>query len=105
MGALPFSIAVVCAKREYEAWFLASLESIHAERRYEGDPEAPHDAKGWLKEHFGYRQIRDQSSYTRKLNIELARMRSRSFCRLCHAIEEIVTSVNNHECIVTPVTK
>jgi hypothetical protein len=102
MGALPFSVAVVCAKREYEAWFLASLESIHPGQRYAGDPEAPRDAKGLLKKQFGYRQIRDQSSYTRKLDIELARVRSRSFRRLCHAVEELVNSVNHGQCVVTP---
>lgn len=105
MGALPFSVAVVCAKREYEAWFLASLESIHAEQHYPGDPEAPRDAKGWLKKQFGYRQIRDQALYTRKLNIELARVRSRSFRRLYHAVEELVAAVNEEQCVVTPVLK
>ncbi len=102
IGLLPFSVAVVCAKREYEAWFLASLESIHPGQFYNGDPEIPRDAKGWLRKQFGYRQIFDQSMYTRKLDIELARIRSRSFRRLCHAIEEIVTSVANEQCIVTP---
>lgn len=102
VGTLPFSVAVVCAKREYEAWFLASLESIHPEHRYPNEPEALRDAKGWLKKQFGYRQIRNQSAYTAKLDIELAQTRSRSFRRLCHAIEEIVMSAEYGQCIVTP---
>ncbi|MFN8496008.1 MAG: DUF4276 family protein [Caldilineaceae bacterium] len=105
MPSLPFSVAVVCAKREYEAWFLASLESIHAEQYYPGDPEAPRDAKGWLKKQFGYRQIRDQALYTRKLDIELARVRSRSFHRLYHAVEELVAAVNEGQNVVTPALK
>jgi hypothetical protein len=28
MESLPFSVVIACAKREYEAWFLASLETI-----------------------------------------------------------------------------
>ncbi|CAN5752099.1 hypothetical protein BH10CHL1_BH10CHL1_34720 [soil metagenome] len=102
MGVLPFSVVVVCAKCEYEAWFLASLESIHTGSLYRDDPEARRDAKRWLKKQFGYRQIRDQSSYTGKIDIDLACLRSRSFRRLCHAMEEIVTSVGDGQCIVTP---
>jgi hypothetical protein len=44
MEELPFSVVVVCAKCEYEAWFLASLESIQQGRNYPGDPEAVRDA-------------------------------------------------------------
>jgi hypothetical protein len=102
LGVLPFSVVVVCAKREYEAWFLASLESIHLGAIYNGDPESPRDAKGWLKKQFKYRQMRDQSSYTHKLNIDLAHKRSRSFRRLYHAIEEIVTAVASEHQVVTP---
>ncbi len=53
---LPFPVAVVLARREYEAWFLASLPSIAAETtdlpddaHYPGEPEKPRDCKAPLR--------------------------------------------------------
>jgi len=101
-GPWPFSVVVVCAYREYESWFLASLETIHAGERYSDDPEAPQDAKGWLERRFGYKETRDQARYTRALDIPLAAERSRSFRRLCHAFEQIASSQEDGNVIVTP---
>jgi hypothetical protein len=102
MGNLPFSVVVVCAKREYEGWFLASLETIHVGYVYQGDPEDRRDAKGWLTREFGYRQVRDQSVYTQELDIALARRKSRSFRRLYHAFEEIVAAANQGVTVISP---
>ncbi len=102
MEELPFSIIVVCAKREYEAWFLASLESIHPAHTYPGDPESVRDAKGWLRREFGYWESRDQAHYTRELDLKLARKQSRSFRRLYHAFEEITAAFTNNQPIITP---
>lgn len=93
---------IVCATREYEAWFLASLESIHPSHTYKGEPEAIRAAKGWLKRQFDYREARDQSAYTRALDVVLAWDRSRSFKRLYHAFEQIVAAVETNQAIVTP---
>jgi hypothetical protein len=47
--------AVVMAKREYEAWFLASIEGLRGRRGVlpdatsHPDPESPRDAKGKLE--------------------------------------------------------
>jgi hypothetical protein len=101
-GPWPFSIVVVCAYREYESWFLASLETIHDEERYHGDPEAPRDAKGWLEREFGYKETRDQAAYTWNLDIERAAERSRSFQRLRHAFEQLATACKTRNSIVTP---
>lgn len=90
-GPWPFPIAVVCAHREYESWFLASLETIHEGHRYPDDPEGVRDAKGWLTREFGYREVRDQAAYTRRLDTGIA-LRSRSFRRLTHAVEELVAA-------------
>jgi len=100
-GPWPFPIAVVCAHREYESWFLASLETIHVGRSYLDDPEALRDAKGWLSREFGYREVRDQATYTRRLGIEAA-MRSRSFRRLIHAVEELVAAGDDGATPVSP---
>lgn len=107
-GPWPFSVVVVCAYREYESWFLASLETMpprlpsHAGERYPGDPEKPRDAKGWLERKFGYKETRDQAEYTRSLDIPLAAERSRSFRRLCHAFQQIASSRENNTLIVSP---
>lgn len=105
MEPLPFTTTVVCAKREYEAWFLASLESIHPGRTYAGDPEGRRAAKGWLEREFGYREVRDQARYTQALDVALVEARSRSFRRLRHAIDEIMASVDGSLSSVTPITQ
>lgn len=105
MEALPFSVVVVCARREYEAWFLASLETIHDGQRYDDDPEAIRNPKGWLRKKFGYRPTVHQASYTRKLDLDLALAKSRSFRRLYHAFEEIVIANSSNQCIITPINQ
>ncbi len=102
MEPLPFSVVVVCAHREYEAWFLASLETIHPGRSYAGDSESIRGAKDWLEHEVGYREVRDQARYTRAVDIRLASARSRSFRRLCHAFEELIVATQADQPIVTP---
>lgn len=102
MGTLPFSVVVVGAKREYESWFLASLETIHDGQVYNGDPEAKRDAKGWLRKNFGYKPTRHQAEYTQRLDLALACERSRSFRRLYHAFQEMVEAAQQGQIIVTP---
>jgi hypothetical protein len=102
MEPLPFSVVVVCAKCEYESWFLASLETIQPGRAYQQDPELRRDAKGWLKKEFGYRPTRDQARLTRDLDVDLALERSRSFRRLHHAFVEIVAAARAGQPVITP---
>jgi hypothetical protein len=101
MGKLDFSVVVVCARREYESWFLASLETIYGDR-YDGDPEAIRDAKGWLRTQYRYRQTHHQALCTQKIDIALAQKRSRSFRRMYHAIEQVVHAVADDETIISP---
>lgn len=102
MEPLPFSVVIVCAVREYEAWFLASLESIHSGHTYPGDPETRRDAKGWLRQQFKYRPTHDQAAYTQHLDVTLAYERSRSFRRLHHAVTEIQQAINTNAPVITP---
>lgn len=94
-------VAVVFARREYEAWFLASLPSLvgQAKDLPEGidvptDLEEIRDAKGWLTERMppgvAYKPTVHQAGWTSHVNLELAEANSRSFRRLRHAVEELV---------------
>jgi hypothetical protein len=104
IGDLPFSVIVVCAVREYEAWFLASLETIHPGHLYPGDPEGIRAAKGWLTREFGYREVRDQSTYTSRISVEhiLLNGRSRSFHRLYHGFEQLIAAAQAGQTIISP---
>ena len=76
-------IAVVLAKREFEAWFLAAAESLRGKRGLKIDidapenPEAIRGAKEWLRQRMQsgrtYRETRDQPALTALFDIEQAR--------------------------------
>lgn len=105
---LPFPVAIVCAKCEYEAWFLASLEAIRGscdishDARFEGNVEEIQGPKGWLTRQMPrgtiYRETHHQVRMTEQLEPELVREKSRSFRRLEHAIQELI----NGEITVSP---
>lgn len=110
-------VAVVCPTREYEAWFLASLETIAGspleERRglsetarYNGDVERPRDVKRWLTRHMpegrAYKETEDQASMSALLDIDLAMRRSRSFRRLVRAVEDLLSGIDTGQSGVTP---
>ena len=85
-------ISVVLAKREYEAWFLASASSLDGARGFKldgplpDDPETPRDAKGWIEERMAggtYREVTDQPAFSARMSLEIARTNSRSFRKLC----------------------
>lgn len=111
------SVVTVCANREYEAWFLASLETIAGKDlggrpglpeglQYPDDVEARVGVKGWLDSQFPkgriYKETEDQILMTRLLDTVLVRNRSRSFCRLWHAVEEALKAMDSGKVIVTP---
>ena len=115
-------VAVVVAKCEYEAWFLASIPTLVGRAiregftlpenlRFDGDVEGVSNAKGWITNHLprtsshrsvAYDEARDQVTLTRLIDPTLARERSRSFRRMCHAIEQIVDAIDNSKIVVTP---
>ena len=76
-------IAVVLAKHEFEAWFLAAAESIRGRRGLRNDidspeePEAIRDAKGWLSNRMesgrNYHEKRDQPALADSFDLEQAR--------------------------------
>ncbi len=80
-GNLP--IAVVLAKHEFEAWFLAAAESLRGQRGLKNDihppndPEAIRGAKEWLSQHMvqgkKYSAKEDQPAFTALFDLEQAR--------------------------------
>lgn len=88
----PGVFAVVIAKREYEAWFIAAAESLHGWRGFAFDPaeridaETPRDAKGWLRQRLAagiYGETTDQPAFTARFDLQQAFDGSRSFRKLC----------------------
>jgi hypothetical protein len=79
--------ALVFAKCEYEAWFLASAESLGENvLPYPGDPEGVRNAKGALEDHlqleFPYDEKTDQPRYSQRVDLARIHERSRSFRKL-----------------------
>ena len=87
--------AVVMANREYEAWFIASIEALRGRAAIlpdavsHPDPEAPRDAKGELERRMtrgaSYSPTVDQAPLTAHLDLEIAYRRCRSFRKLVSA--------------------
>ena len=97
-------IGVVLAKREFEAWFLASAESL---RGVQGlpldlepppDPEAIRGAKEWLSDRMQegnpYSPTLDQQVLTDHLDIDLAR-RAGSFDKCYRDVIRLLTELQN----------
>ena len=78
-----FPLAVILAKHEFEAWFLASANSLSGQRGLSGclhpppDPESIQDPKGWLSSHMGggrnYRETLDQPALAALFDLTAAR--------------------------------
>ena len=112
-------VAVVCAHREYEAWFVASLDSetgdniratlgLSESEVHEGDVELVTSPKGWIQvrmpQSSSYKETQHQPALTEYIDIEHTQRRSRSFRRLCHAVEELLCAIESGTPIVTPHT-
>ena len=105
-------IAVVCAVREYEAWFLASLDTIRdaltsdKDVFYEGDPEVLAGVKEWITQQMpegrAYKPTLDQAAMSARVDIPTAHANSRSFRRLCHAVEELRSAMLAGSPVITP---
>ncbi len=91
--------AVVMANREYEAWFLASIEALRGRSAILPDatshstPEAPRDAKGELERCMAhgasYSPTVDQAALTAHLDLASTYQRCRSFRKLVSAFGEL----------------
>ena len=97
-------IAVVLAKREFEAWFLAAAESLRGQRELKNElqspsnPEGIRDAKGWLSRQMEgnrtYDEVSDQPAFTARFDFEQARHANsfdkcyRDIARLLHELQD-----------------
>jgi hypothetical protein len=94
--------AVVMAYREYEAWFLASIESLRGKRgirldaESHADPEQPRDAKGQLENRMearrSYQETADQAALTADFDMGPAYAKCRSFRHLVKVFGELATA-------------
>lgn len=99
----PVPCAVVIAHREYEAWFIAGIESLRGRRGILADaishpaPETPRDAKGQLEDRMepglSYSETLDQVALTALFDMSAAYARCRSFRRMVRAFELLVTGI------------
>jgi len=93
-------ISVVLAKREFEAWFLASAVSLRNRRGLGADLDPPHapeairDAKGWLQERrvdgFAYSPTTDQPALVAVMDLQLARANAPSLDKLWRDLERLM---------------
>jgi hypothetical protein len=101
VAAIPIPCEVVMAAREYEAWFLASINSLRGERgiahdaRVDPTPEAHRDAKGLLRQKMlagrFYVERTDQVALTSHLDLPAVYNSCRSFRRMVKAFGSLVS--------------
>ncbi|MGC9317545.1 MAG: DUF4276 family protein [Armatimonadota bacterium] len=102
--------AVVCAERQYESWFVESIETLRGKCDLCTDAEwpasRPPNPKAWLRDRMPatrtYKETSDQVSLTSELDFSLLAERSRSFRRMRHAVEELVEAHDTGTSSVTP---
>ncbi len=89
-----YRFSVVLAKREFEAWFIASAKSLG----YSGAtaqmpaPESVRDAKGWVAEHLlngHYDPVLDQPMLASRFNLQEAQS-APSFEKFCRDLRRII---------------
>jgi len=95
------SVAVVLAKRKFEAWFLAAAESLAGHRglaadlRAPPDPEAIRGAKEWLSARMqgasAYSETLDQPALAAVLNLDRAR-RAASFDKFFRELVRLLST-------------
>ena len=96
-------VEIVCAKHEYETWFLASLSTIREVAGISSDVLAPSPVesqgspKGWIGRQMpsgrSYKPTIHQLLFSNLVDLELAYKNSRSFRRLCHALEQLLNRI------------
>ena len=96
-------VQVVYADRSYESWFLASLDTIRGQGVIPDTVSIPtavediNNPKQWLTDQMppgrAYKETTHQASFSGLIDTELAFQKSRSFRRLCHALEQLLDGI------------
>ncbi len=97
-------VQIVCACTSYESWLLASLDTISGRHGIpgsavlSGDPEGVSNPKQWLTDQMpsgqAYKETTHQASLSRVMDLDLVYRNSRSFRRLCHALEQLLCAID-----------
>ena len=97
--------SVVLAHREYEAWFLAAIESLRGHRGVRTDaephpaPEDPRGAKAQLEARMqpgaSYLERADQPAFSELFSLPQAYRRSRSFRKLADSFGNLVRGMGH----------
>ena len=98
-------VRIVCARRSYESWFLASLDTVKGKSvipdtaALSGDAEAVPNPKQWitalLPQGQAYKETTHQAAISSFIDLDLAHKNSRSFRRLCHALEQLLDAIDS----------
>lgn len=102
-AAVGVDVRVIVAVREYEAWFLAAVDSLRPhpsmsdDAVYAGDPEVPRSPKDRLGELMveAYGSVRHQPAFNAILDIDAAADRSPSFRRFVGALDEALAGMSD----------
>ncbi|MGB6064526.1 MAG: DUF4276 family protein [Desulfomonilaceae bacterium] len=94
-------VAVVLAKREFEAWFLGCIESFRGFKGIPADAEAPENpetlgGKGQFKRFckgIKYAPSVYQAEFARRIDVSLCRERCPSFDKLLRDVEALVKAM------------
>ncbi|QNE76967.1 DUF4276 family protein [Streptomyces finlayi] len=94
-GLVTVPVEIVIARHEYEAWFLAAVESLCAHPAVKDDAVAPGDSEakrgaksqleGLMTE--SYKETLHQAKFSGVMDLRAAAAGSRSFRRMVHAVE------------------
>ena len=92
---------VVLANREYEAWFLAAVESLRGHHSVKDDavshphPELPRGAKGVLEArmHISYSETKHQPAFSAQFSMAAAYARCRSFRKLASSFGRLMVGL------------
>ena len=110
-------VAIVCCRHEYETWFICNLTdtngdgirnrlALSSSLTGPTDVETLSGAKQWLTHHMPgdriYKETSDQVNLTHQIDLTLTHDRSRSFRRMCHAVEELIRATDKYVSNITP---
>lgn len=97
--------AVIMARREYEAWFLAAIDSLRGVRgisqnaEYQADPEQKRDAKGAVRRFTlrtaPYTPTADQPALSAVFDLSQAYRRASSFRKLVKELCRVLTELGH----------